>query len=53
MTHAFVVDFASAADRDWYVNDDAAHRAFVRRYVAASGAVVAKALVVDFAPGEM
>ncbi|KAM4054880.1 stress responsive a/B barrel domain-containing protein [Hirsutella rhossiliensis] len=53
MTHAFVVEFQSVADRDFYVKEDAAHRAFVEKYVAASGAVVAKALVVDFAPGEL
>lgn len=28
MTHGFVVEFASRADRDYYVNYDEAHQAF-------------------------
>lgn len=53
MTHAFVVEFESVADRDFYVNGDETHRAFVEKYVASEGAIVAKVLVVDFVPGEL
>ncbi|KAK5045694.1 hypothetical protein LTR84_009063 [Exophiala bonariae] len=30
-THGFVVEFASAQDRDYYVNDDPSHQAFVKK----------------------
>ncbi|RFU76678.1 stress responsive alpha-beta barrel domain-containing [Trichoderma arundinaceum] len=47
LTHAFVVHFNSAEDRDYYVNHDPAHRNFV---------VIAKPLlekisVLDYTPG--
>lgn len=44
ITHIFVVEFASAEDRDYYVESDAAHKGFVE---SLSG-LVAKAQVVDF-----
>ncbi|GAO15633.1 uncharacterized protein UV8b_04814 [Ustilaginoidea virens] len=50
-THAFVVEFASAADRDFYVNEDKAHHAFVDRWIKSADGIAAKAMVVDFAPG--
>lgn len=31
LTHGFVVEFASKADRDYYVSDDPAHQAFVKK----------------------
>jgi hypothetical protein len=31
LTHGFVVIFANAKDRDYYVNDDPAHKAFVKK----------------------
>lgn len=49
MTHGFVVEFASAADRDYYVSDDPAHRAFVQSI----DGLVEKAVVVDFQDGEL
>lgn len=53
MTHAFVVEFESTAHRDFYVREDAAHRAFVDKFFKSPAAIVAKALVVDFAPGQL
>ncbi|KAB8236791.1 hypothetical protein ETB97_011302 [Aspergillus alliaceus] len=47
ITHAFVVEFASAADRDYYVKDDPVHREFVKSL----GGVIEKAQAVDFTPG--
>ncbi|KAI9162774.1 dabb-domain-containing protein [Paramyrothecium foliicola] len=44
ITHGFVVEFASAADRDYYVSKDPAHQAFVKSI----GDLVDKAIVVDF-----
>ncbi|CAI4218507.1 unnamed protein product [Parascedosporium putredinis] len=49
ITHAFVVEFASTWDRDYYVNDDPAHKAFVQWV----GSAVEKATVVDFVPGRL
>jgi len=47
LTHAFVVEFASEDDRDYYVRHDPAHQAFVKSI----GVVVEKAQVLDFTPG--
>ncbi|KAE8139657.1 hypothetical protein BDV38DRAFT_46489 [Aspergillus pseudotamarii] len=47
MTHGFVVEFASAADRNYYFKEDPVHREFTRSL----GGVVEKAQVIDFAPG--
>ncbi|ROT42986.1 dabb-domain-containing protein [Sodiomyces alkalinus F11] len=47
MTHGFVVEFASADDRDYYVKDDPAHQAFAKSI----GDLVEKAVVVDFTSG--
>ena len=44
-THCFVLDFASAADRDAYLIDPA-HVAFVERFAP----TLAKILVVDYEP---
>ncbi|OAA66822.1 Stress responsive alpha-beta barrel [Niveomyces insectorum RCEF 264] len=45
-THGFVVEFASAADRDYYVQSDPAHLAFV----ASLKGLAEKITVVDFTP---
>jgi len=47
ITHAFVVEFASTADRDYYVAHDPAHLAFVEDIKPH----IDKAAVVDFANG--
>lgn len=47
ITHAFVVEFASAADRDYYVKEDPTHKAFVQSL----NGVIEKAQVVDFTDG--
>ncbi|KAJ5432945.1 uncharacterized protein N7458_012101 [Penicillium daleae] len=47
ITHAFVVEFASAEDRDYYVREDPVHKAFVQSL----NGVVEKAQVVDFTDG--
>ncbi|ERS98146.1 uncharacterized protein SPSK_06732 [Sporothrix schenckii 1099-18] len=47
ITHGFVVEFATAADRDYYVKNDPAHLA----YAASLHGLVTKAVVVDFADG--
>ena len=47
MTHGFVAEFVSAEDRDYYVTTDPVHRGFVESI----GAVVEKAVVVDFVDG--
>ncbi|KIH87317.1 hypothetical protein SPBR_05407 [Sporothrix brasiliensis 5110] len=47
ITHGFVVEFATAADRDYYAKNDPAHLA----YAASLRALVTKAVVVDFADG--
>lgn len=44
MTHGFVVEFASAEDRDYYVATDPAHQDFVKSI----GEVLEKPVVVDF-----
>ncbi|RAQ43945.1 stress responsive A/B barrel domain protein [Aspergillus flavus] len=47
ITHAFVVEFASAADRDYYVKEDPVHQEFVKSL----DGVVEKAQAIDFTPG--
>ncbi|KAK4101020.1 dabb-domain-containing protein [Parathielavia hyrcaniae] len=46
MTHGFVVEFESAEDRDYYVEEDPVHKAFVK-----SAGIVAKPTVLDFEDG--
>ncbi|KAH9876042.1 hypothetical protein J1614_003920 [Plenodomus biglobosus] len=47
VSHAFVLQFHSNEDRDYYVNEDPAHQAFK----LAAGAVVEKTIVVDYQDG--
>ncbi|KAL3480194.1 hypothetical protein BJX99DRAFT_36227 [Aspergillus californicus] len=47
ITHAFVVVFASAEDRDYYVEKDPAHLGFVKTL----GDVLDKVQVIDYVPG--
>lgn len=47
ISHAFVVQFRSNADRDYYVNEDPVHKAFKE----AAGAVVEQTIVVDYQDG--
>ncbi|KAF2467035.1 uncharacterized protein BDR25DRAFT_267824 [Lindgomyces ingoldianus] len=47
MTHAFVVQFLTLEDRDYYVNEDPVHRAFKD----AASSVLEEAQVVDFIDG--
>ena len=47
MTHAFVVEFAKAEDRDYYVATDPAHDEF-KKFV---GGHLEKAQVVDYENG--
>ncbi|KAJ5121670.1 uncharacterized protein N7515_009631 [Penicillium bovifimosum] len=47
ITHAFVVEFASAADRDYYVESDPAHQAFVKSL----DGLIEKAQAIDFTNG--
>lgn len=47
MTHGFVVEFASAEDRDYYVTTDPAHQDFVKSI----GDVLEKPVVLDFSDG--
>ncbi|KEZ45957.1 hypothetical protein SAPIO_CDS1346 [Scedosporium apiospermum] len=49
ITHAFVVEFASVWDRDYYIRDDPAHKAFVEWV----GSAVENAIVVDFSLGRL
>ena len=46
MTHGFIVEFASAEDRDYYVRKDPAHLEFVKSL----DGVIEKAQVIDFTP---
>ena len=46
-THAFVVEFESVEDRDYYVKKDPAHAAFLKSL----GGVLVKPLVIDFTAG--
>jgi len=47
-THGFVMWFDSEEDRDYYVNEDPAHKAFVQ----SAGPIIKAVRVVDFEPGE-
>ncbi|KAI9901964.1 hypothetical protein N3K66_003781 [Trichothecium roseum] len=47
ITHAFVVEFESEEDRDYYVGKDPAHLAFVQN----NGQHLTKAVVTDFSAG--
>lgn len=44
ITHAFVMEFANAEDRAYYVSKDPAHQAFMMSL----GGIVEKAQVIDF-----
>jgi TFIIF-interacting CTD phosphatase-like protein len=46
-THAFIVEFESTEDRDYYVNDDPSHDEFK----TLAGKVLEKAQVIDFIDG--
>ncbi|CAK7215449.1 hypothetical protein SEUCBS140593_002537 [Sporothrix eucalyptigena] len=48
ITHGFVVEFDSTADRDYYVKNDPAHQAFIKTL----DGLVTKAVVVDFTDGQ-
>jgi hypothetical protein len=47
MSHAFIMQFYSSEDRDYYVEHDPVHQAFK----AAAAKIVQKAQVVDFLDG--
>lgn len=47
ISHVFVSEFENEKDREYYLNQDPAHLAFVKSL----DGVVAKAQVVDFTPG--
>ncbi|CAM1509130.1 Fc.00g028690.m01.CDS01 [Cosmosporella sp. VM-42] len=47
ITHAFVVEFESVEDRDYYVKKDPEHLAFIKSL----GGVLVKPQVIDFTPG--
>ncbi|KAL3482645.1 stress responsive A/B barrel domain-containing protein [Aspergillus germanicus] len=47
ITHAFVVEFATGADRDFYVAQDPVHQEFVKTL----DGLVERVQVVDFTPG--
>lgn len=47
MSHAFILRFSSNEERDYYVKEDPAHKAFKD----AAAAVVEKTIVVDFQEG--
>lgn len=47
ITHAFVVEFENAEDRDYYVKSDPVHLAFVKSL----GGVIEKVQVVDYTSG--
>ncbi|KAH9875041.1 hypothetical protein J1614_004529 [Plenodomus biglobosus] len=48
MTHGFVVEFESVEDRDYYINKDPEHQAFVQ-FV---GPLAQDVKVVDYTPGQ-
>ncbi|UNI14535.1 hypothetical protein JDV02_001153 [Purpureocillium takamizusanense] len=52
ITHAFIVEFDSVADRDYYVKEDPAHIEFVKTYVTSPDTVLEKGQVIDFVTGE-
>ncbi|GJN71327.1 hypothetical protein PLICBS_005390 [Purpureocillium lilacinum] len=47
ITHAFVVEFDSVEDRDYYVQRDPMHKAFVESMLPK----LEKAQIIDFSPG--
>ncbi|EHA58077.1 stress responsive A/B barrel domain-containing protein [Pyricularia oryzae 70-15] len=47
LTHAFVVEFASAEDRDYYTHKDPAHQDLIR----AMDPLIERAVAVDFLDG--
>ncbi|KAJ5620261.1 hypothetical protein N7510_004245 [Penicillium lagena] len=47
ISHAFVVEFANAADRDFYIEKDPVHLAFVRSL----DGIIERAQVIDYTPG--
>ncbi|KAH8422600.1 Dabb family protein [Aspergillus melleus] len=47
ITHAFVIEFATAEDRDYYVAKDPAHQEFIRSL----DGLIEKAQVIDFTNG--
>ncbi|KAJ6102774.1 stress responsive A/B barrel domain protein [Penicillium sp. IBT 16267x] len=47
ITHAFVVEFENAADRDYYVRNDPVHQAFVQSL----NGLIEKAQVIDYTHG--
>lgn len=47
ITHAFVVKFASAEDRDYYVQEDPVHQDFIKSL----DGILEKAQVIDFSDG--
>ncbi|KAF2267610.1 hypothetical protein CC78DRAFT_530698 [Lojkania enalia] len=48
ITHAFIVEFENAEDRDYYVDKDPFHNEFKKR----AGTILEKVIVVDFTNGE-
>ncbi|KAI0889180.1 stress responsive A/B barrel domain protein [Annulohypoxylon maeteangense] len=48
ITHAFVAEFESLEDRDYYVNTDPFHQ----KFKAFAGPFIEKVIVVDFSEGE-
>lgn len=48
ITHAYVVEFESKEDRDYYVKKDPVHAAFVKDVVP----LLAKPIIVDFHAGQ-
>lgn len=48
ITHAFIVEFETAEDRDYYVNKDPVHDEFKKL----AGKVLEKVQVIDFTDGE-
>ena len=47
MTHAFILEFDSVEDRNYYIEEDPAHKAFQQSVAA----VLDKVIVVDFTNG--
>ncbi|KAJ4369160.1 hypothetical protein N0V83_006244 [Neocucurbitaria cava] len=48
LNHGFVVEFASAEDRDYYVNKDPAHQDFIKFVLP----LIQGARIVDYEPGK-
>jgi hypothetical protein len=47
MTHAFIMEFESLEDRDYYVHEDPSHAAFKK----IAGQIIEKPQVIDFTNG--